>query len=112
MPNSKDTEKPTDTGLQCLVMLPRYHQVAAGFDQIRHQFGSRDGLLNNEYLIRTARYLKLKARLSQSSCVSTGTVLTGTDLFNLAKAGGRFDYAKDGKVDSAQFTSSYCATRS
>lgn len=66
MPHSTDTEKPTDTGLECLIMLARYHQVAADPDQIRHQFGSSNDLFNDEGLIRTARYLKLKAKLSQS----------------------------------------------
>jgi len=49
-----------DTGLECLTLLLRFHQVAVDPEQISHQFGSaRIGVTE---MLRCAKQLKLKAR--------------------------------------------------
>jgi ATP-binding cassette, subfamily B, bacterial HlyB/CyaB len=67
MPHSTNTNPPLDTGLQCLVLLARFQQIAADPDQLQHQFGRSDSTLSNQDLVRAARYLKLKAKLSNIS---------------------------------------------
>jgi len=51
-----------DTGLIALVMVARYHQVAADPDQIKHHFGTRGQPFSENDLVRAARHLGLKAR--------------------------------------------------
>src|SRR5438445_6342922 len=49
-----------DTGLQCLALLLRFHQVSVDPAQIAHQFsGSAIGVIE---MLRCAKQLKLKAR--------------------------------------------------
>jgi subfamily B ATP-binding cassette protein HlyB/CyaB len=64
MPHSavKEQGSTQDTGIQCLVLLARFHQVAADVEQLQHQFGRDDQATNDEDLVRAARYLKLKAK--------------------------------------------------
>ncbi len=57
-----NSASPVDTGLACLVMVARFHQVAAEPSQIKHHFGSHDEPLNQVALVRAARHLKLKAK--------------------------------------------------
>lgn len=56
-----------DTGLACLVMLARFHQVAASAEQIDHEFGSPDQSLGAADLLLAARKLGLKAKTAQTS---------------------------------------------
>jgi len=49
-------------GVLSLVMVARFHQVAADPQQIVHQFSSHDRLFDAGDLVRAARHLKLKAR--------------------------------------------------
>ena len=51
-----------DTGLAVLVMLARYHQVAADSSQLRHHFGTHENPFQKSEILRAARHLKLKAR--------------------------------------------------
>ncbi|WP_442869603.1 type I secretion system permease/ATPase [Bradyrhizobium sp. CCBAU 11386] len=54
-----------DTGLQCLALLLRFHQVSIDPAQIAHQFsGSPVGVLE---MLRSAKQLKLKARAIRES---------------------------------------------
>lgn len=48
------------SGLQCLQLLLRYHQVAVDPEQIRHQFGGVT--IGVTEMLRCAKELKLKAR--------------------------------------------------
>jgi subfamily B ATP-binding cassette protein HlyB/CyaB len=49
-----------DSGLDCLSLLLRFHQIAVDTDQIRHQFsGEAIGVTE---MLRCAKDLKLKAR--------------------------------------------------
>jgi subfamily B ATP-binding cassette protein HlyB/CyaB len=57
-----------DTGLECLTLLLRFHQVAVDPEQISHQFGSaRIGVTE---MLRSAKQLKLKARAVSASWTS------------------------------------------
>ena len=49
-----------DTGLQCLALLLRFHQVAVDPTQIAHQFGG--SAVGVQEMLRCAKQLKLKAR--------------------------------------------------
>jgi predicted double-glycine peptidase len=60
MPHAAGTSK-IDTGVACLVMLARFHGVAAEPDQIKHEFGQSGRSLDDSDLVRAAKYLKLKA---------------------------------------------------
>ena len=51
-----------DTGLQCLVLIARYHLLAADIAQLIHQFSERGDALGITDLLRAARYLSLKAK--------------------------------------------------
>ncbi|WP_256470511.1 type I secretion system permease/ATPase [Alkalimarinus coralli] len=61
MPQNSN-ERSVDTGLACLIMVARFHQVAADPAQIHHQFGTHDKPLDETALIRATRHLKLKAK--------------------------------------------------
>lgn len=98
MPHSTSTDSTLDTGLQCLVMLARFQQVAADIEQINHQFGGQGDFLNDEDLIRAARYLKLKAKLTR--CDWSGLANTALPAIGKHEDGHYFIIAKvaDDKV--------------
>lgn len=52
----------TDTGLACLVMLARFHQIAADPDQLAHQFKVPGTPFGNNEILLAAKYLGLQAR--------------------------------------------------
>src|SRR5207247_10202394 len=54
-----------DTGLQCLALLLRFHQVAVDASQIAHQFSG--SLIGVTEMLRCAKSLKLKARATRES---------------------------------------------
>lgn len=51
-----------DTGLSCLVLVARFHRLAADYEQLRHQHGTHSSPLPLPQLLRAARQLGLKAR--------------------------------------------------
>jgi len=51
----------SDTGLQCLILLLRFHQVAVDPAQIAHEFGGE--AIGVAEMLRCAKQLKLKARV-------------------------------------------------
>ncbi|HEX4869456.1 MAG TPA: type I secretion system permease/ATPase [Moraxellaceae bacterium] len=56
------TAAPLDTGLICLVMLARYHQVAVEPAQLVHEFGQAGAAFGAQEILLAARKLGLKAR--------------------------------------------------
>ncbi|PAB36982.1 type I secretion system permease/ATPase [Pseudomonas savastanoi pv. nerii] len=56
-----------DTGLASLVMLARFHQVAASPEQLAHEFGSPDQCLSQDSLLLAARKLGLKAKAAKTT---------------------------------------------
>src|SRR2546422_5180931 len=50
-----------DTGFICLLLLARYHGLAADPEQLRHQFGENGRRLSESALLRAARSLGFKA---------------------------------------------------
>ena len=52
----------TDTAVFCLVSLARFHGLAADSAQIKHQFTDSATHLDDNELLRAAKFLKLKAR--------------------------------------------------
>jgi ATP-binding cassette, subfamily B, bacterial HlyB/CyaB len=57
-----DTLAQIDTGVACLVMLARLHNVAASSDQLCHQLSANSSALGQTELLLAARKLGLKAR--------------------------------------------------
>ncbi len=51
-----------DSGLACLVIAARLHQVAVDPGQLQHQFGRSGETFGNREIVLAARWLKLKAR--------------------------------------------------
>ena len=49
-----------DSGLECLVLLLRFHQISVDADQVSHQFSGE--ALGVTEMLRCAKDLKLKAR--------------------------------------------------
>lgn len=60
-------EKQLDTGLACLIMLARYHQVAADSSQIQHQYGVSGEVFTADSVVRATRRLGLKSKQTKSS---------------------------------------------
>lgn len=57
-----DQPPPFDTGLVCLVMLARFHQVAADVDQLAHEFRADGKLFGAIEILLAAKKLDLRAR--------------------------------------------------
>ena len=87
-----------DTGLASLVMVARFHQVAADPSQIKHNFSSHDKSLDEVALIRAARHLKLKAKAVSASLQKLESI--ALPAIGQDKEGGYFVLARsgDGKV--------------
>lgn len=56
-----------DTGLICLVMLARFHQVAVEPAQLAHEFGQAGVVFGPQEILLAAKKLGLKAKAAQSS---------------------------------------------
>lgn len=77
----------TDTGLTCLLLIARFHDLPADGSQLRHQFARSGQLLSDADLLRAAKHLGLKAGLLNT----TWSKLQGTPLPAMAKRGdGRY----------------------
>ncbi|MFZ6049643.1 type I secretion system permease/ATPase [Pseudomonas sp. CR3202] len=59
---------PLDAGLACLVMLARFHHVAASPEQLVHEFAKAGGALSATDLLMAARGLGLKAKWVRTRC--------------------------------------------
>jgi len=81
-----------DTGLTCLVMLARIHQIAADPDQLMHQFKTRGEPFEQTDILLAAKHLGLQAKLVTTSIER----LDRTPLPAMAvdKAGGYFILAR------------------
>jgi subfamily B ATP-binding cassette protein HlyB/CyaB len=64
-PNSA-APAPTDTALACLMMLARYHQVAASAEQLLHEFTDSGRPFERAQLLQAAGKLGLKAKAVRS----------------------------------------------
>jgi subfamily B ATP-binding cassette protein HlyB/CyaB len=71
----------TDTGLICLLILARFHDLPADGSQLRHQFAQSRQVLSDADLLRAAKHLGLKAGLLKT----TWSKLPGTSLPAMAK---------------------------
>jgi hypothetical protein len=87
--------RPKDTGLDCLALLLRFHQVAIDPAQIAHQLGNR--AVGVAEMLRCAKELKLKARVVQVSWF--GLMKLPSPFIAERKDGG---FVILGKVDAEQ----------
>lgn len=58
----KDNKRPVDTGLFCLVMAARFHDLPADPEGLNHRFGPSEGVMGEEDMLRAAKALGLKAK--------------------------------------------------
>ena len=70
-----------DSGLTCLLILARFHDLPADGSQLRHQFAQAGQALSDTELLRAAKHLGLKAGLGKT----TWGKLQGTPLPAMAK---------------------------
>ncbi|MFY4730284.1 type I secretion system permease/ATPase [Nitrospira sp. BLG_2] len=70
-----------DSGLTCLLILARFHDLPADGSQLRHQFAQSGQVCSDAELLRAAQHLGLKAGLLQT----TWSKLQGTPLPAMAK---------------------------
>ena len=69
--NSTSTAHPPqiDSGLACLVMLARFHNVAASPEQLTHEYAEDGRLFGRAEMLLAAKKLGLKAKSARSSGV-------------------------------------------
>jgi subfamily B ATP-binding cassette protein HlyB/CyaB len=72
---------PADSGLICLLILSRFHDLPADGSQLRHQFAQSGQVLSDTELLRAAKHLGLKAGLVRTKW----SKLQGTPLPAMAK---------------------------
>jgi subfamily B ATP-binding cassette protein HlyB/CyaB len=91
-PSAAESPPPPDTGLLGLVMLARYHQIAADPDQLAHEFRQDGQAFGVTQILLAARKLGLKAKRVRSE----GSRLDKTPLPALAvdRGGGFFILAR------------------
>jgi len=66
--SSATTKSPTpDTGLACLIMLARFHGVAASAEQLAHQYDYSGNSFTSTQILLAARHLGLMAKSVKSS---------------------------------------------
>ena len=79
--SSADTTDTTDTGLICLLMLARFHDLPANGTQLQHQFSQSGQALSEIDLLRAAKHVGLKAGVVKT----TWSKLRGMPLPGMAK---------------------------
>src|SRR3569833_83673 len=84
----------SDTGLACLVMLARFHQIAASPEQLTHEYASAGRPFGREELLLAAKSLGLKARITRSTtarlihCPLPAIAIdAGNEFFIIARSG-------------------------
>lgn len=84
-----------DSGLHCLVVIARYHQIAASPQQLKHQFGDGENPFSSVEIQRAAKAIGLKARLIESN--SERLLETPLPAIAQSNDGRFFVIAKSGK---------------
>ena len=64
MQSSMDEQKVRDGGLQCLITIAAYYGIPADQGEIKHELAIEDEIMAAEDILRGAKLLKLKARLT------------------------------------------------
>lgn len=62
-----DEQPVVDSGLACLVMLARFHNVAASAEQLTHEYAEDGRLFGRAEMLLAAKKLSLKAKPARSS---------------------------------------------
>lgn len=62
-----DEQPVVDSGLACLVMLARFHNVAASAEQLTHEYAEDGRLFGRAEMLLAAKKLGLKTKLARSS---------------------------------------------
>ena len=97
-----------DTGLHCLLVIARFHQLAVETEQIQHQFGTPGAVFDEQAILRAAKALSFKCQSQTIECHK----LQNSFLPCIAQfADGRYfiiaktmeNECKDGTDDTQQF---------
>lgn len=72
-PASPSTAPIMDTGLACLIMLARFHNLAASAEQLSHEFSADKQVFSQAELLLGARKLGLKAKAVKTSIARLGS---------------------------------------
>lgn len=67
MPHALDHPENPDSGLACLLFLAHFFGVPAGAEQLKHEFAEQGKALDEQALLRMAKYLGFKASALDSS---------------------------------------------
>ncbi|MDA8129850.1 MAG: type I secretion system permease/ATPase [Betaproteobacteria bacterium] len=101
-----------DSGLSCLVMLARFHQIAAAPDQLAHQFKASSEPLGKTEILLAAKHLGLQAKMVKTSLDRLGrtplpamAVDSGGGYFILARFEGDKALIHDPRAERAQAVS-------
>ena len=62
-----DSEKSLDTGAMCLSIIAQIHQIALDVNQIKHQYAKPGGVLQERDLLRAAKAVGFKTRVSEQT---------------------------------------------
>ena len=62
MPHAEGNNQTADTGFTSLVLVARFHGVAADVEQLKHRFTQSNQLASSNEILRATRHLGLKAR--------------------------------------------------
>jgi subfamily B ATP-binding cassette protein HlyB/CyaB len=92
MPDAAPPPETRDIGLECLVLIARYHQVAADSAQLQHQFGLTGQALDERALLLAGRALGLKIEAVNIDAARLPT--TPLPALALARDGAHFIIAK------------------
>ncbi|KAF0191126.1 MAG: protein-1 exporter [Gammaproteobacteria bacterium] len=106
---SSASVEPIDTGLACLVMLARFHSVAADPDQLKHEFGDGGRPFGVSDILLAANKLGLKAKTVRAEAARLGStplpaiaIGNAGDYFILARADADKVLIHDPRVDRPQ----------
>jgi subfamily B ATP-binding cassette protein HlyB/CyaB len=62
-----EDQSPPDTGLACLVMLARFHDVASSPEQLTHEYAPNGGRFGRQEVLLAAKSLGLQTKLTHSA---------------------------------------------
>ncbi|HEB6950048.1 TPA: type I secretion system permease/ATPase [Salmonella enterica subsp. enterica serovar Hvittingfoss] len=63
----RECSVPADSGLACLVILARYHQIPASAEQLRHEYGADGKPFSTEQIALAAKALSFRVRVATLS---------------------------------------------
>ena len=60
--HAQQSSQGVDSGLMCLVMMARFHNIAVSPEQLKHEFSPLGGVFNKDEILLASRKLSLKVK--------------------------------------------------